>query len=209
LTAVPIPYPEDTEDRRAYADTLVATLIAARRSEEAAKESERARAITQRLSTPRSQVIVQQTLHWAAAQALQGQWDASRSTAAEVSRLAAGEWPEVAAQASVVASFTYRQQRRPAEALAVTRALVASPVFGQLPFAVRAAIQAEVANASLDAGDVKAGALAADACYRLFHRAQVENSVQSAECVIANARVAIARHRPDQAEDLLLPLLRQ
>jgi hypothetical protein len=74
---------------------------------------------------------------------------------------------------------------------------------------VRAAIQAEVANASLDAGDVAAGALAADACYRLFHRAQVENSVQSAECVIANARVAIARHRPAHAEDLLLPLLRQ
>jgi|APFre7841882724_1041349.scaffolds.fasta_scaffold07780_4 hypothetical protein len=201
--------PEDTEDRRAYADTLVAALVAARRSEEAVKESARSRAITQRLSAPRSQVIVQQTLQWAAAQALQGQWDASRSTAAEVSRLAAGEWPEAAAQASVVASFTYRQQRRPAEALGVTRALVASPQFEQLPFAVRAAIQAEVANASLDAGDVAAGALAADACYRLFHRAQVENSVQSAECVIANARVAIARHRPAHAEDLLLPLLRQ
>ena len=200
---------EETEDRRAYADTLVAALVSARHAQEAARESERARAVSERLGTRSGRVRARQLLQAAATLALQGKYDESRSTADEVSRLATVDWPELDAQASVVKSFGLRQERRPAEALSMARAVLASPGYESLPPAVRALVQAEVANASLDLGDVKAGTAAAEACYRLFQRAQVENSVVSADCVLANARASILRGQSEKAEAMLLPLLRQ
>ena len=201
--------PTETEDRRAYADTLVSALIGARRSEEAARESARTRALSQRLGTTAGRVYVRQQLQFAAVQALLGQGSDARESAAEVVRLAQADWPEIAAQADGLTAFTFRQERRPAQALAVARARAEAPGFDTLPLAVRAALQAEIANAALDLDDGARGAIAAEACYRLYQRAQVEDSVQSAECVLARARVALSKGRAAEAEALLQPLLRK
>jgi serine/threonine-protein kinase len=197
----------DSDDRVGYGANHANLLMQARRTDEAWMLHQRISEVERKLGTRTNAGLVGDHIRESRLLAMRGDGHGATRAAlqavADAEKYAKHAMPE----AWLAASFNARMQG--STHLAVEYAQRAAQVAGTLPtrFGVAALVASELGCALLDAGETEKAAVVLSEASQAFATAQVEPSIQMADSLVCEARLALQAGNPIKAEQLLRPLL--
>lgn len=205
--------PAESDDRLSFGDALAFALLDARQLDEALGELLRTRAIAGRLGRESVARALRRDVRYALLLALRGESVAATQAASDAALRATQETsadaPELHTQAQLATAVNARLQSQPSTALEILERLTSADNARASRPALQSSIAAELGNTLLDLGrDAQAGA-ALTRCRDLYARAQIDESVLVASCLVGSARFALRAGDEQAAEAYLRPLVAQ
>jgi eukaryotic-like serine/threonine-protein kinase len=201
----------ESEDRVSFAMHLVDALIAARMPAEAESEFTRALGVHERIGRTSPSFEVNRLIRSARIAALQGIHDKAAQDAQQAAAIATKEQPAGRLDALLTAIRNERLRGDSKSTRALLKQMREDPLFANALPSLQAAFHAEQGLALMESAGGEAGsaeALAAfQQCTKLFERAQIELSPQTADCTIGAARLQLEGGNAKEAHARLTALV--